>query len=114
MRGYVNHQAIGESFLPLELEDDPVRRSDLIGKITSEFTTRLADHLGRTAFELCAAGWTLSQTADELGQSVNVTRRLIADHARKTKKVSPLRSQRVTEAVDISRLVRAEAVLRQP
>jgi len=96
-----------EVFDPLETQPDPLLRLDQIKTIKADFSDRLLAVYQRTAFDLKAAGWSIHQIGDELDVSVALVRKMIADHARNTRQVSPLWSRRdMTGAIDIRALVR--------
>ena len=111
---YVNHQAMGDLFRPLEHEANPIQRA--IG--LKALVTELADHVYTTAkatcFDLKVEGWAAGQIADEIGLSERAVKRLIKAHAEDTGVRNPLLHNETTmQEVDISHLVSRSAALRR-
>jgi hypothetical protein len=102
---YVNHQAINESFKPLEVETDPIVRLELINSIQPEIVERLVNQIGLTAYELKLKDWSTGQIAEAFGLSERKIKALIRLHAKRTNSHNPLARYEALNVVDISHLV---------
>ena len=111
---YVNHQAMGDLFRPLEHERLPAQRAKSLQALMSE----LADHVYRitkqTCYDLKKEGWVTGQIADELGLSERMVKHLIKTHADDTGVRNPLvKHQMQLPTTDISHLVSRAAADRR-
>jgi hypothetical protein len=106
MWSYVNHQAMSEIFLPLEVETDPAVRANLIESIETEFATRIIREYERTCFELKKNGWNTGQISEALAISERKVKLFIRNHAAHTGQWNPL-ARRSTDGsvIDITHLV---------
>jgi AraC-like DNA-binding protein len=107
---YVNHQAINEFLKPIEVENDPVIRIQLIDNLQEELINRLVIHAARTFFELKNKGWSTGQIAEQSGYSERKVKELIRWHAEQTDQHNPLSRHRASSVVDISYLVARKSV----
>ena len=106
MWSYVNHQAMNEIFVPLEVETDPAVRATLIDSIESEFASRILKEYERTCYQLKIKGWSTGQIADELGVSERKVKTFIRLHAERIGEHNPLaRREPATNVIDITHLV---------
>lgn len=103
---YVNHQAINETFVPMEREPDPLVRIDIIKNIQRDLEERLFDQVAKTAYELKVKGWSTGQIAEALDLSERKIKVLIGFHADSIGEHNPLIRHRATNVIDISHLVR--------
>ena len=105
MRSYVNQQAMSEVFFPIQDEDDPLVRIELIKRIENEFANLLIEQYQRTAFELKVAQWSTGQISELFNISERKIRLFIKWHSEHTGDWNPLRRRQATNVIDISHLV---------
>jgi len=107
MWSYVNHQAMNEVFMPLEIEIDANVRAELIKTIETEFATRILKEYERTCFELKKRGWNTGQIAEALNVSERKIKSFIRSHAQRSGEPNPLERYRPEgNVIDITHLVR--------
>lgn len=113
---YVNHQAINETFKPIEIETDPQVRLELINNIEKELADRLLAEYERTCFELKQRNWSTGQIADGFNISERKVKMFIRWYAERTNQWNPLKRREATNVIDISHLVarKQEAKNRHP
>jgi hypothetical protein len=105
MWSYVNHQAMNEIFVPLEVETDPRVRADLIDSIEREFANRIIREYERTCFELKKSGVNTGQISEALGISERKVKTFIRLHAERTGEWNPLSRYTTENVIDITHLV---------
>lgn len=111
---YVNHQAMGDLFRPLEHQPNPMIRATQIKGLVAELSKHVTEHSARTCYELKKQDWSIGAIADELGVSQHMVRRLIRQHADETGVRNPLkRMTGMPVEIDITTLVNKEAARRQ-
>lgn len=113
---YVNHQAINETFKPIEVETDPQVRLELINNIERELADRLLAEYERTCFELKKRNWSTGQISEAFSISERKVKMFIRWYAERTNQWNPLHRRKATNVIDISHLVarRMEAKSRHP
>lgn len=113
---YVNHQAINETFKPIEIETDPQVRLELINNIERELADRLLAEYERTCFELKQRNWSTGQISEAFGISERKVKMFIRWYAERTDQWNPLKRRQATNVIDISHLVarKQEARNRHP
>lgn len=113
---YVNHQAINETFKPIEVETDPQVRLELINNIERELADRLLAEYERTCFELKKRDWSTGQISEAFSISERKVKMFIRWYAERTNQWNPLQRRKATNIIDISHLVarRMEAKSRHP
>jgi FixJ family two-component response regulator len=102
---YVNHQAMGEVFKPIEVETDPRVRVELIRNIETEFANRIISEYERTCHQLKIAGWSTGQIAEAMDISERKVKTFIRWHSETSGEWNPLQRRQLANVVDISHLV---------
>lgn len=105
MKSYVNQQATSEAFFPVQDEDDPLARIELIKRIENEFANLLIEQYQRTAFELKLKHWSTGQISELFGISERKIRLFIRWHSEHTGEWNPLQRRTGANVIDISHLV---------
>jgi hypothetical protein len=110
MLSYVNHQAVRDAFRPIEVEQDPVVRSELMKALLSELCRDIFFQYSKAAFELKKRkNWNTGQIAEFLNVSERHAKRLIREYCNSSGEWNPL--QRRAESydfTDITALVRVK------
>lgn len=103
---YVNHQAMGDLFRPLEHDNNPTQRAKSLQALMSEISDHVYRITKKTCFDLKKQGWVTGQIADELGLSERMVKALIKTHAEDTGVRNPLVKHQIQlPTTDISHLV---------
>lgn len=114
MLAYVNHQAMGDLFRPLEHESNPVLRVQQLTSLMDEMAEHLHTHLTKTCYDLKVQGWSTGAISDEVGVSERMVKRLITAHSQEKKVRNPLLAMRGCDVeVDITQLVNRAVAARQ-
>lgn len=82
MRSYVNHQAMGDLFRPLEHTPEALHRAVYIKNLLDELATHTLTHAQKACYDLKKEGWTTGAIASEMGVSERMVKRLIARYSR--------------------------------
>ena len=111
---YVNQQAMGDLFRPLEHESNPVIKANQMKKLVDELAAHVYKHAAHTCYSLKEKGWSTGAISDEMQISERAVKRLIRFHSEKESLRNPLeRMQGFGFEIDISHLVSRAAAIRR-
>lgn len=107
---YVNHQAINEIMKPIEVENDPRVRLQIIKNVHMDIEERLLDQVALTCYQLKIADWSTGQIAEAFDLSERKVKALIKFHADSIGEHNPLMRHKASNIIDISHLVGKKSV----
>lgn len=114
MRSYVNHQAMGDLFRPLEHYSNPLQRATHLKNLLDELGEHATKHAQRLCYDLKKENWSIGAIADELGVSGRMVRRLITGYSAQNNVLNPLyKNAGMPVEIDITHLVGRAAADRQ-
>ena len=114
MRAYVNHQAMGDLFRPIEHEPNPIQRAMSLKTLVNELASHVYDLAKATCYDLKASGWSTGQIADEIGLSERAVKRVISEYAEDKGIRNPLKQvYGFPKEIDVSYLVSRAAAVRR-
>lgn len=107
MYSYVNHQAMSEVFVPVQVETNPQVRAESLVKIYEDFADHFLNSISKTCWELKhREQWNTGQIAETLKISDRRVKALIRHYVQQTGEWNPLDRPKAAEVIDISHLVR--------
>lgn len=114
MQSYVNHQAMGDLYRPLEHYPNPLTRAAYLKNLLDELAIHTTKHAQKVCYDLKKEGWSIGAIADELGVSGRMAKRLITAYSAQNKVLNPLyKNAGIPVEIDITHLVSRESARRQ-